>query len=66
MSRIVFLQAYWMLIYTSIKRRKEMALEQYADLSLKHARFEATAKQKQNLEGMDSLLAKQWFKLPEY
>jgi integrase len=50
---------YWMLRYTSNKRRKEMTLGQYADLSLKDARFEAAAKQKQNREGMDPLLAKQ-------
>lgn len=51
--------AYWMLRYTSNKRRKEMTLGRYADLSLKDARFEAAAKQKQNREGMDPLLAKQ-------
>lgn len=50
--------AYWMLRYTSNKRRKEMTLGQYADLSLKDARFEAASKMKQLREGMDPLLAK--------
>ena len=50
--------AYWMIRYTSNKRRKEMTLGQYADLSLKDARFEAASKMKQLREGMDPLLAK--------
>ena len=55
-----------MLRYTSNKRRKEMTLGHLADLFLKYARFEAAAKLKQNREGMDPLLAKQWPKLPEH
>lgn len=50
---------HWIVRYTFNKRRKEMTLGHYADLSLKYARFEAAAKQKQNREGMDPLLAKQ-------
>ena len=43
-----------------------MTLGHYADLSLKYARFKAAAKQKQNREGMDPLLVKQWSKLSEH
>lgn len=49
---------YWMLRYTSNKKRKEMTLGKYADLSLKDARFEAASKMKQFREGLDPLLAK--------
>lgn len=50
--------AYWMLRYTSNKKRKEMTLGKYSDLSLKDARFEASGKMKQLREGLDPLLAK--------
>jgi len=50
--------AYWMLRYTSNRKRKEMTLGKYSDLSLKDARFEASAKMKQLREGVDPLLAK--------
>lgn len=43
-----------------------MTLGHLADLFLKYARFEAAAKQKQNPEGMEPLLAKQGPKLPEH
>lgn len=49
---------YWMLRYTSNKKRKEMTLGKYADISLKDARFEAASKMKQLREGLDPLLAK--------
>jgi integrase len=51
--------AYWMLRYTSNKKRKEMTLGKFADLDLKNARYEAQAKMKQFREGLDPLLAKQ-------
>ncbi len=50
--------AYWMLRYTSNKKRKEMTLGKYSDLPLKDARFEASSKMKQLREGLDPLLAK--------
>ena len=50
--------AYWMVRYTSNKKRKEMTLGKYTDLSLKDARFEAASKMKQLREGLDPLLAK--------
>ena len=50
--------AYWMVRYTSNKKRKEMTLGKYSDLSLKDARFEAASKMKQLREGLDPLLAK--------
>ena len=50
---------YWMLRYTSNKKRKEMTLGKFADLDLKNARYEAQAKMKQFREGLDPLLAKQ-------
>lgn len=50
--------AYWMVRYTSNKKRKEMTLGKYSDLSLKDARFEAASKMKLLREGLDPLLAK--------
>jgi len=50
--------AYWMVRYTSNKKRKEMTLGKYSDLSLKDARFEAASKMKQLRDGLDPLLAK--------
>ena len=50
--------AYWMVRYTSNKKRKEMTLGKYSDLSLKDARYEAASKMKQLREGLDPLLAK--------
>jgi integrase len=49
---------YWMLRYTSNKKRKEMSLGKYKDLSLQNARFEASAKMKLVREGLDPLLEK--------
>jgi integrase len=47
---------YWMLRYTSNKKRKEMTLGKYSDMSLKDARFEAATKMKQFRDGADPLL----------
>jgi len=50
---------YWMLRYTAVnKKRKEMTLGKYADMTLKEARYEAATKKKQHREGLDPLLAK--------
>jgi len=49
---------YWMLRYTSNKKRKEMSLGKYKDLSLQNARFKASAKMKLVREGLDPLLEK--------
>ncbi|MFC1502940.1 tyrosine-type recombinase/integrase [Pseudomonadota bacterium] len=50
---------YWMLRYTANKKRKEMTLGKYSDLSLADARAEVAIKMKQHREGLDPLLAKQ-------
>lgn len=49
---------YWMLRYTSNKKRKEMTLAKYSDLGLADARYEAASKMKQLREGLDPLLAR--------
>ncbi len=49
---------YWMLRYTSNKKRKEMTLGKLMDLSLAEARLEAAIKKKQLREGSDPLLLK--------
>lgn len=49
---------FWMLRYTANKKRKEMTLAKYSDLSLADARAEAAIKMKQFREGLDPLLAK--------
>ena len=50
--------AYWMVRYTSNKKRKEMSLAKYSDLGLADARYEAASKMKQLREGLDPLLAR--------
>jgi integrase len=50
--------AYWMLRYTSNKKRKEMTLGKLNDLSLQDARYEASAKMKLARDGQDPLLEK--------
>ena len=50
---------YWMLRYSYHKKRKEMTLAPYTDLSLSDARHEASTKKKSIREGLDPLLAKQ-------
>lgn len=50
--------AYWMLRYTSNKKRKEMTLGKFIDLSLNDARLEAAIKMKQFRKGIDPLVAK--------
>lgn len=52
-------RAYWMLRFTSNKKRKEMTLGRVDDLSLADARTEAALKMKQHREGLDPLVAKQ-------
>ena len=51
-------KSFWMLRYTANKKRKEMTLAKYSDLSLADARAEAAIKMKQFREGLDPLLAK--------
>ena len=51
--------AYWMLRYTSNKKRKEMTLAKYKDLSLADARLDAAIKMKELRSGIDPLIAKQ-------
>ena len=51
--------AYWMLRFTSNKKRKEMTIGRVDDLSLADARTEAALKMKQLREGLDPLVAKQ-------
>lgn len=51
-------KSFWMLRYTANKKRKEMTLAKYNDLSLADARAEAAIKMKQFREGLDPLLAK--------
>ena len=50
--------AYWMLRYTSNKKRKEMTLGKFIDLSLSDARLEAAIKMKQFRDGIDPLLTR--------
>ena len=50
--------AYWMLRYTSNKKRKEMTLGKLNDLSLQDARYEASTKMKLARDGQDPLLEK--------
>ena len=49
---------FWMLRYTAKKKRKEMTLAKYSDLSLADARTEAAIKMKQFRDGLDPLAAK--------
>ncbi|MFS1425289.1 tyrosine-type recombinase/integrase [Shewanella sp. 10N.286.48.B5] len=49
---------FWMLRYTANKKRKEMTLAKYSDLSLADARAEAAIKMKQFRDGLDPLVAK--------
>jgi integrase len=49
---------YWMLRYTSNKKRKEMTLGKLMDLSLAEARLEAATQKKQLRDGADPLLLK--------
>ncbi|WP_371374845.1 tyrosine-type recombinase/integrase [Thalassotalea aquiviva] len=49
---------YWMLRYTSNKKRKEMTLAKASDLSLKDARLEAASKMKQLRAGADPLVTR--------
>jgi len=51
-------QPYWMLRYTSNKKRKEMTLGKTTDLTLANARVEATLAKQQHRQGIDPLLAK--------
>lgn len=50
---------FWMLRYTANKKRKEMTLGKFGDLSLAEARAEAAIKMKQLRDGLDPLIAKQ-------
>lgn len=52
-------KAYWMLRYTANKKRKEMTLGKYIDLSLADARTTASVKMQQHRQGVDPLLEKQ-------
>lgn len=52
-------QAYWMLRFTSNKKRKEMTIGRVEDLPLADARTEAALQMKQHREGLDPLIAKQ-------
>lgn len=56
-------QAYWMLRYTSMGKRREMTLGSYPDLSLKDARLAAANNSKLSRDGLDPLIAKQQSKL---
>ena len=49
---------YWMLRYTENKKRKEMTLNKYKDLSLADARAKAAEKSQQQRNGLDPLLAR--------
>jgi integrase len=51
-------KSFWMLRYTANKKRKEMTLAKYSDLSLADARAEAAIKMKQFRDGLDPLVAK--------
>ncbi|EZQ18245.1 integrase [Halopseudomonas bauzanensis] len=52
-------RAYWMLRFTSNKKRKEMTLGKVDDLSLADARAEAALRMQQHRQGLDPLIAKQ-------
>lgn len=54
-------EAYWMLRYTSNKKRKEMTLGKVSVLSLANARAEVVLKKKKIHEGIDPLLERQRF-----
>jgi len=54
-------EAYWMLRYTSNKKRKEMTLGKVSVLSLANARAEVVLKKKKIYEGIDPLLERQRF-----
>lgn len=56
---------FWMLRYTANKKRKEMTLAKYSDLSLADARAEAAIKMKQLRDGLDPLIAKKRAKQAE-
>jgi len=49
---------FWMLRYTENKKRKEMTLSKYADLSLADARAKAAENSQQHRNGLDPLLAR--------
>lgn len=49
---------HWMLRYTSNKKRREMTLAPYKDLSLADARLEAAQMMKQLRQGLDPLVAR--------
>lgn len=51
-------KVYWMLRFTSNKKRKEMTLAKYTDLSLADARTAASLKMQQLRQGVDPLLEK--------
>ena len=51
-------KAYWMLRFTSNKKRKEMTLAKYIDLSLADARTAASLKMQQLRQGLDPLIEK--------
>ena len=51
-------KAYWMLRFTSNKKRKEMTLAKYMDLSLADARTAASLKMQQLRQGLDPLIEK--------
>lgn len=51
-------KAYWMLRFTSNKKRKEMTLAKYIDLSLADARTAASLKMQQLRQGLDPLVEK--------
>jgi integrase len=49
---------YWMMRYTSNKKRKEMTIGKTSDLSLANARVEVALKMQQHRQGLDPILAK--------
>jgi len=51
-------KAYWMLRFTSNKKRKEMTLAKYIDLSLADARVAASLKMQKLRQGFDPLIEK--------
>lgn len=51
-------KAYWMLRYTTNKKRKEMTLGKVIDISLADARLNAAVNMKQHRDGLDPLVAK--------
>jgi integrase len=50
--------SYWMLRYTTNKKRKEMSLGKLSDMTLADARLQAALNMKQLREGLDPLLVK--------